>query len=141
MKRGRDNQMGTEKDADRGKEADTELDPYVRIYLDSEAELQTVIAAVADAAEGVQTGNTVLTEQAELFVFMSMDYSAAERNREPDGFLFYRYELSMEPHEGASLRRYIAWVGQLLTELWAAGFRAVASCDFEELLPRQSRRE
>lgn len=120
-------------------ETAAELDPYVRIYLDSDAGLQAVIEAVADAADGVVSGNTVLTEHAELFVFTNVAYSAADRNRETDGFLYYRYDLSIEPHEGANLHSYIVWVGQLLSELWAAGFRAVASCDFEELLPRHSR--
>jgi hypothetical protein len=119
------------------KEADEDLDPYVRIYLDSDVQLQAVIEAVADAADGLVSGNTVLTEHAELFVFTNVAYSAADRNREADGFLYYRYELSIEPHEGANLRPYITWVGQLLSGLWAAGFRAVASCEFEELLPRQ----
>ena len=48
-----------------------------------------------------------------------------------------KYYIEIEPKEDTDDRDYVLEVTDLLTKLWNAAFKAIASCDFEDLLPRK----
>ncbi|GMK47068.1 hypothetical protein PghCCS26_41980 [Paenibacillus glycanilyticus] len=52
-----------------------------------------------------------------------------------DGFLFSRFKLEINPNTN-EFNVYLSQISKLLEGLWASGYRAVASCDFEHLLHR-----
>ncbi|NEB10590.1 hypothetical protein G3I32_17330 [Streptomyces coelicoflavus] len=54
-----------------------------------------------------------------------------------DDFIGWSSVLECEPTEGASLGEVVQTVSAVLRSLWSAGFRAVAACDYEELLPHK----
>ena len=55
----------------------------------------------------------------------------------PDGFLYYRYFLDIDPVQDVDEADYVASVATLLTQLWQSEYKAVAACDFEDRLPRK----
>ncbi|AZM77876.1 hypothetical protein D1J63_25320 [Streptomyces sp. KPB2] len=52
-----------------------------------------------------------------------------------DDFIGWPSVLEFEPIEGASLGEVAQTISEVLRSLWSAGFRAVAACDYEDLLP------
>jgi len=65
------------------------------------------------------------------------DFRELRRNQSPDGFLFSRYLIEIEPNEDVGEEFYITTVSHLLNELWRGGYKAVTSCNFEDLLPNK----
>ncbi len=63
------------------------------------------------------------------------DFDEQIRKDEENGFLYYRYLLEIEPTEEFGKENAVEFVGKILDYLWSQGFPAVASCDYEELLP------
>lgn len=116
---------------------ETQYDLFTKIFLDTDYEKTSVVEMVSKIVDGSVTGSTIETEQAEIFIFNNGDFSEEKRNQGSDAFLYYRYSLDIEPIEDADERKYIGEISKLLTELWGSGFKAIASCDFEDELPRK----
>jgi hypothetical protein len=57
------------------------------------------------------------------------------RSFQDKDFLFYPIYLEIEPKDNIGSSGYIHGIGKLLNILREKGFRAVAACDFEDLLP------
>ena len=116
---------------------ESQYDLFTKIFLDTDNEKTSVVETVSKIVEGSVIGSTIVTEQAEIFVFNNGDFSEEKRNQGSDEFLYYRYYLDIEPIEDAEEKVYIGEISKLLTELWDYGFKAIASCDFEDELPRK----
>jgi len=115
---------------------DLEMDLYTKIFLNTELEKKEIIDLVSKLLNGKVSGTSIVTEQAEFYLFNNGNYIASEKEQIVDDFLFYKYYFEIGPRESA-ISIYILQISHLLTELWNAGFTAIASCDFEELLPRK----
>ncbi|MGK5510488.1 1,4-dihydroxy-6-naphthoate synthase [Brevibacillus formosus] len=115
----------------------SQYDLFTKIFLDTDNEKTSVIEMVSKIVKGLVTGSTIVTEQAEIFIFNNGDFSKEKRNQGSDEFLYYRYYLDIEPIEDVEEKVYIGEISKLLTELWNSGFKAIASCDFEDELPRK----
>ncbi|WPK12118.1 1,4-dihydroxy-6-naphthoate synthase [Lysinibacillus louembei] len=116
---------------------DIEMDLYTKIFLDTNLEKKDIIDLVSKFVNGDVDGSSIITEQAEIYLFNNGDYIEGEKEQTGDDFLYYRYYFEIEPNESVSSNIYISKISHLLTELWNAGFTAIASCDFEELLPKK----
>lgn len=116
---------------------ESQYDLFTKIFLDTEQEKTSVVETVSMIAKGSVTGSTILTEQAEIYIFNNGDFFEEKRNQGSDEFLYYRYYLDIEPIENVDEKVYIAEISKLLTKLWDSGFKAIASCDFEDELPRK----
>ena len=113
---------------------ESQYDLFTKIFLDTDHEKTSVVETISKIVEGSVTGSTIVTEQAEIFVFNNGDFSEEKRN---DEFLYYRYYLDIEPIKDAEEKVYIGEISKLLTELGDYGFKAIASCDFEDELPKK----
>lgn len=112
-------------------------DLYTKIFLDTDMERKSVIDIVSKVVGGSVSHSAITAQHADMFIFNNEDFSEEKRNQEPDGFLFYRYYLEIEPRDGVEDSHYIDGIAKLLTGLWDNGLKAVASCDFEDELPRK----
>lgn len=116
---------------------EAQYDLFTKIFLDTDKEKTSVVETVSKIVEGSVTGSTIVTEQAEIYIFNNGDFSEEKRNQGSDEFLYYKYYLDIEPMEDVKEKVYIGEISKLLTELWDSGFKAIASCDFEDELPRK----
>ncbi|MGA3674031.1 1,4-dihydroxy-6-naphthoate synthase [Lysinibacillus agricola] len=116
---------------------DKGIDLFTKIFIDTNLEKATIIDTIARFIVGTVKGTSIITEQAEFYLFKNSDYIEGISNQTSDDFLYFKYYLEIEPAESAEDCSYILQISCLLTELWDAGFQVVASCDFEEFLPRK----
>lgn len=114
-----------------------EYDLFTKIFVDSDDDKEMLLDTVSNIVMGNISGSSILTEQAEIFIFNNGDFDKDKRNQGNDGFLYYKYYLEIEPTEDVIDRNYVLEISNLLTRLWDADFKAIASCDFEDLLPRK----
>ena len=115
----------------------SQYDLFTKIFLDTDNEKTSVVEEVSKIVNGTVKGSAIVTEQAEIFLFNNGDFSEKKRNQGSDEFLYYRYYLDVEPIEDVDGKDYIGEISTLLTELWDSGFKVIASCDFEDELPRK----
>jgi hypothetical protein len=122
-------------------EADFEsTDLFCRVNVQAEVPFQEFVSFIARCAGGSAHMNAVRGKMLDISVFENDDFDAKLSNTGKDRWLHFRYTLEIDPIEGVSPRDYVAAVGSLLKALWSSGMDAVASCDFEEQLPRNVRR-
>lgn len=114
-----------------------EFDLFTKIFVDSDVDKEMLLDTVSNYVMGTISGSSILTKQAEIFIFNNGDFDEDKRNEGNDGFLYYKYYLEIEPTEDTNDRNYVLEISNLLTKLWNAEFKAIASCDFEDLLPRK----
>ncbi|NMM54792.1 MULTISPECIES: hypothetical protein [Paenibacillus] len=114
-----------------------EYDLFTKIFVDSDVDKEMLLDTVSTIVMGTISGSSILTKQAEIFIFNNGDFDKDKRNQGNDGFLYYKYYLEIEPTEDVIDRNYVLEISNLLTKLWDADFKAIASCDFEDLLPRK----
>ncbi|GGH10945.1 1,4-dihydroxy-6-naphthoate synthase [Paenibacillus segetis] len=113
------------------------FDLFTKIFVDSDVDKEMLLDTVSNIVMGTISGSSILTKQAEIFIFNNGDFDEDKRNQGNDGFLYYKYYLEIEPTEDADDRNYVLEISNLLTKLWNVDFKAIASCDFEDLLPRK----
>lgn len=110
---------------------------YASIYLDGEAEEKEIVAAinvVLRERAAYRTHPTV-TGAVEVDVLHN-DEADKRRIAFPDGFLHFRYKLEVECGDAAESEGHEI-VAAILEMAWRRGWAAVASCDFEDDLPRR----
>ncbi|RAT95815.1 hypothetical protein [Brevibacillus sp. Leaf182] len=114
-----------------------EFDLFTKIFVDGDVDKEMLLNTVSNIVMGTISGSSISTKQAEIFIFNNGDFDEDKRNQGNDGFLYYKYYLEIEPTEDVGYRNYVLEISNLLTKLWDADFKAIASCDFEDLLPRK----
>jgi hypothetical protein len=112
-------------------------DLFIKIFVDSDIEKEMLLNTVSNIVNGTIRGSSILTKQAEIFIFNNGDFDEDKRNEGTDGFLYYKYYLEIKPTEDTDDRNYVLEISNLLTNMWNTDFKAIASCDFEDLLPRK----
>jgi hypothetical protein len=78
-------------------------------------------------------GKFVHTSEFEIEIRENEDFDP--RRVQDEDFLFYPIYLEIEPKDNIGSSGYIHSIGKLLNILREKGFKAVAACDFEDLLP------
>lgn len=116
---------------------DENFDLFTKIFLDTNVDKGAVIETVSKIVYGTISGSNVTTEHADIFIFNNGDFNEDKRNQGNDEFLYYKYNLEIEPTEDVENSAFVVEISNLLIKLWDAGYKAIASCDFEELLPRK----
>lgn len=114
-----------------------EFDLFTKIFLDTDVEKAFIIETVSKIVKGTVDGSNILTEQTDIYIFNNGDFAEDKRNQGDDEFLYYKYYFEIEPTEDTIDSSFILEISNLLTALWEAGYKAVAACNFEELLPRK----
>jgi hypothetical protein len=109
---------------------------YTRLFVDSSASLQTLLARLAVATSGAIDEGTLVAAPFELDV--RRNEFARERDIESaeGDFMFFPYsvEIVADPR-AADEMRYVAFVELVMRTLHAGGMTVVAACDWEDKLP------
>lgn len=111
------------------------LNLFCKIYLDTDLDRAIVLSDISRTIGG-QPGpySSLVHGICDLDVIRNDDFNEQKRKVLPDGFLFSKYLIEIEPCKGIRTETYITTISRLLEGLWERGYKAVASCDFEELL-------
>jgi hypothetical protein len=116
------------------------MDLFCRINVEAGTRFQDFVALISRCVGGSSHMNAVRSQILEISVFENDDYDTEMAHTGKDRWLYFRYTLEIDPIQGFSPKDYIAAIGGLLKSLWSSHMDAVASCDFEEELPRNVRR-
>jgi hypothetical protein len=105
------------------------------IYVDAAPDGEWV-GRVADDVGGIYEAGTITTSTAEFDVRENDEFDCSRRTEFPDGFLFFRFRLEMFALPGAADEELVNLTARMLEWFWSREWPAVASCDFENLLPK-----
>ena len=110
---------------------------YATVFVDADLSEDQLRSLLAMRFGGRIDRFDVVDDTLEISVRGNDDYHPPqERTSSEDAFLFFRFRLEVNPSATTTDEAVIHRVGQLLEALWSSGAQAVASCDFEHLLPR-----
>ena len=90
---------------------------------------------VARALGGSVVRFDVVNEILEVTVRSNPEFSVRTQESGKDSFLFFRYRLEVDPVAGAPQQAVLARVASILEAMWRTGAAAIASCEYEHLLP------
>ncbi|EHI99782.1 hypothetical protein CDLVIII_3208 [Clostridium sp. DL-VIII] len=110
---------------------------YCKIFIDTDEEREKVLNSIKDIVSGAIERWTIISESMEIELRKNEEFNKREISRKEDGFFYSRYYLDIEPKENIEQEEYIFGIAILLENLWSIGYKAVASCDFENELPRK----
>ena len=108
---------------------------YCKVYLNIELEIEELYSYLINLVSGkAEPIRTIKTEWGELDLRKNPDFNFKQIEKDPDDFIFWQYYLDIEPQKDIEKSKYISQIAKLLNELNKNNIKAVASCDFEELL-------
>jgi hypothetical protein len=113
---------------------------FCRVNVDSEMTHNEFVSFVARGVGGVARMNSIRNQRLDISVDENDVFDAAQSREGADRWLYFRYTLEIDPVEDVSPSDYVTAIETLLGSLWSSGLDAVASCDFEDRLPRNLRR-
>jgi len=113
---------------------------FCRINIQSAIPHNEFVGFIADCVAGQSRWNSVTNETLDIPVDTNDSYDFEKSRTGKDRWLYFKYTLEIDPIEGVLRQHYIDSIAAFLESLWAKRVEAVASCDFEELLPRNFRR-
>jgi hypothetical protein len=116
------------------------VDLFCRINVQSEMPHHEFVTFIARSVGGRSHMNSVESDRLDISVDDNDAFDPEKSRLGKDRWLYFPYTLEIDPIEGVSPGEYIAAIGTLLQSLWSSCMDAVASCDFEEQLPRNARR-
>ena len=109
---------------------------FCKIFVHAASDREALIRHVAEHLNGMRDGSCIECVWGPVDVLKNDDADCSKVTQ-PDGFLHYPYLVETEPKAGFDRNRYITGISQLLENLWASNFNAVAACGFERELPRK----
>ena len=102
-----------------------------RLYIESDRSLEEITNTIKNFTDGSKSNKTILTDMFEIDVEESLDADKEYIDKE-DGFLFYRFNVYVEPNSDDEYKKYIKSLSKLISDLRTNGARVVASCEFEQ---------
>lgn len=112
-----------------------QTDLYCKIFIDSTASRNDLVNDVALLFSGTAERATVYTQLGDIDVRENKDFDEELRSDADDGFLHYRFFVDVDPKPARGLDGAVLLISKMLEHFWSNGFRAVASCDYEDSLP------
>ena len=109
---------------------------HCKIYVDGCCSRRDLLEIVCASLNGQRDGWSVDFSEGDLDVRANDDADEGCFRDRSDGFLFSRYYLDIDKSADSDRTGYVEALSRLLDRLWTSGFVAVASCDFEDELPR-----
>lgn len=108
---------------------------FCRVYLSSEMEIEELYRYINGMVLGkLEPIRGIVTDWGEIDLRKSCDFDPQILENDPEDFIFWRYNLEIEPKEETAQADYIAHIAKLIKQLNSENMKAVASCDFEEEL-------
>ncbi|MWC27340.1 1,4-dihydroxy-6-naphthoate synthase [Paenibacillus sp. MMS18-CY102] len=111
-----------------------EIDLFCKMFIDTDAGYEEVAQYVSESIDGKRGRWVISSPCCAIYLRGNDEFDESKRLEHPCGFLFSRYYLDIEPNEGIDSYFYIACISKLLVDLRDSGCRAVAACDFEQML-------
>jgi len=112
-------------------------DLYCKLFLDSDLKMDKINEIISRFSNGEIIDFDIISKWGEITINKNEDFDISKRQEWPDGFLYYRYYMDIDPNKSCKQADYINNISMLLTSIWKNGFKAVAACDFEDELPRK----
>jgi len=111
-----------------------------KIFLEADLERKDLAQLLSeevtlDVSSG-PTSSVIRNEIGELELRRNDDRNEVAARAYPDGFLHFCFVLELYARPTARHEDEVSYVATLLNRLWSSGFPAVASCDYENELPR-----
>jgi hypothetical protein len=116
-----------------------DINLYATLYLDSHLRI-TELNKLLSQIPGARSDNGDIVYGGVAFTVLDNDDFLPAPERPDATFLFYRYRMEADPVAGASKPAVLEAVGCVLETLWRSGAAAVASCEYEDELPRHGGR-
>lgn len=107
---------------------------YCKLFLDTDMCRDELGKLLTEFIQGEKDRWIIHSAVLEIFVNDNDFFDNARKEDNQEGFLYFPYFLDIEPRtemEGV----YIETIATLITRLWSHKIKAVAACDFEDLLP------
>ncbi len=108
---------------------------FCQIYVQLSSEEQSLLQMLSDKIGGEVSHGAIRSQYFELFVDKNVDFDPRKITEFPDGFLFFKWILNIEPDESKGVAEYMKSISRLLEILWQLKIPAIAACDFETSLP------
>jgi len=110
---------------------------YCKIYINTALPRTLLVNFIAKTCHGTVTLRTISSTLFQIDVITNEEADPRLATSSEDGFLYYPYYLEIDPQNSAvESNLYVTAIAGLLRSFWEQGATAVASCDFEEELPR-----
>ena len=115
-----------------------EIDYYCGLYVDASSDENSFSSELASTF-GISSDkwNDIETSVGNIYVVKNDEFDEKQRKDIDDGFLFYKYKLEIEPKPSLNKSQTIEFISKILEHCWSQGYPAVASCDYEDLLPEK----
>ena len=108
---------------------------YCKIYLSSSLDIEDLYKCINCIVQGqMEPIRTVKTGWGEIDLRKNGDFDPQRLESTPDDFIFWKYYMDVVPKEGIEQIKYINQISRLIEELSIRNIKAVASCDFEDIL-------
>jgi len=108
---------------------------YCKMYLNTNWEIQELYFYLIHLVSGkIEPIRTIKTDWGELDLRKNPDFDLKQLEKEPSNFIAWQYYLDIEPQKNTEESDYIRQIARLLNELNKNNMRAVAACDFEDVL-------
>ena len=108
---------------------------YCKLYLSSRLDIEELYECINCLIQGqMDPIRTVKTQWGEMDLRKNSDFDPQRLENTPDDFIFWKYYLDIIPQEGIEQTTYIKQISWLIEELGIRNIKAVASCEFEDIL-------
>src|SRR5574344_1457528 len=99
-----------------------------KIYIDTELSRENLAEIISNhLGSNYNKFFSLETECFNIDIINNKEYQKEKSTEFPDGFLYYRYFIEIEPQKNIEELVYIKKVGEFLNFLWKHGFKVVAS--------------
>jgi hypothetical protein len=103
----------------------------------AQADLVELLAQVPNSKVSSGPASSIIkSPMGELELRRNDDRDKVSAQHFPDGFLHFQYVLEFYRRPEVKHDEEVGYVARLLDRLWSCGLPAVASCDYEDELPR-----
>ena len=113
-------------------------DLYCKIFVDTDESINVFSEQIGVIISGKEDKfHSFEGEFYTLDIHTNKEYNKEKSDEFPDGFLYFKYNIEIDCLDTNKIETYIGFVSMILKSIWELGMKAVASCDFEKLLPNQ----
>lgn len=110
------------------------MDLYCHLYIDAYLSKQGLKEHFSELLGGHSEFDSIDTDLFSLDIKKNDEHDPEQMRNPDNGFIYFPYYVDVEPQPDVDAFNYIASLQDLLRKLRSAGFRVVASCDFEDQL-------
>ena len=112
------------------------MNEFCKIYVNTTLERKSLMEVIAKQLNAEIDNYSIETAKSIIDFSQNEDFNIDKSTNFPDGFLYFNMLLDIDPKEDIEAKVYIQEISKILLLLWEMGTPAIASCAFEDLLPK-----